>query len=305
MRPAYPPNRFDRDLPRFVSHSRTTTSPRTIQPVWPNGARCAATFTLHFDAQTLWRLLDYETLSNISAGEFGARVGIWRFLELMRRYHVRMTVFVPGWVAETYPDVVRAVADGGHEIGYHGYHHVPADSGWNGSSWDAQQEEAVLDYTISLLQDLSGERPVGYCYRLTPNTTNLLLRKGFRYSNDHMADDIPYWWYSDDGKPTDLLELPYNWVMSDSSFYFHTFAPWAGELRSPEQVIQIWQAEFDGLYEFGRYFLLVNHPQLSGRASRIMALERLLNYVLNKGDVWVATAKEIAEYWRITYPPEC
>jgi peptidoglycan/xylan/chitin deacetylase (PgdA/CDA1 family) len=93
--------------------------------------------------------------------------------------------------------------------------------------------------------------------------------------------------------------------MSDSSFYFHTFAPWAGELRSPEQVIQIWQAEFDGLYEFGRYFLLVNHPQLSGRASRIMALERLLNYVLSKGDVWVATAKEVAEYWRITYPPDC
>ncbi|MBI4279426.1 MAG: polysaccharide deacetylase family protein [Armatimonadetes bacterium] len=303
MRTAYPEHRFAQDMPAFVARSRRTTDARTFQPVWPHGARCAATFTLHFDAQTLWRSMEQETLPNISLGEFGARVGIWRFLDLMARHDIRMTVFVPGWVAETYPDAIRAVAERGHELAYHGYHHVRADSGWDGSSWDAAREEAVMDHTISVLERLGGQRVIGYCSRLTPHTMDLLLRKGFRYCNNHMADDIPYWWMDDQGRPTGLLELPFDWVMTDSSYYFHTYLPFAGDLRSPEEARQVWQAEFDGAYAFGRYFLLVNHPQLSGRASRILGLERLVEYVKSKKDVWIAAAGEVADYWRATYPP--
>ena len=36
---------------------------------------------------------------------------------------LRTTFFVPGWVAETWPDVARSVRDAGHEIGHHGYLH--------------------------------------------------------------------------------------------------------------------------------------------------------------------------------------
>ena len=301
--PPYPENRFEPDLPAFVARSRRTTDRRTIQPVWPHGARCAATFALHLDAQTLWRSLETENLASITLGEFGVRVGIWRFLELMQRHGIRMTVFVPGWVAETYPEVVRAVAEHGHELAYHGYHHVRADSGWDGSTWHADREEAVIDHTLALLERLSGRRPVGYCSRLTPHTMELLVRKGFRYCNNHMADDVPYWWIDDKGQPTGLLELPFDWVMTDSSYYFHTYVPWVGPIREPDEVRRIWQAEFDGMYAHGRYFLLVNHPQLSGRASRIDALEGLVRHIRARTDVWVATAAEVAEFWRATYPP--
>lgn len=46
-----------------------------------------------------------------------------RILRLLRDFDVRATFFILGWVAERQPDLVREIADGGHEIASHGYGH--------------------------------------------------------------------------------------------------------------------------------------------------------------------------------------
>ena len=46
-----------------------------------------------------------------------------RLLELFDRAGVRSTFFVLGWVADRFPSLVRRIADQGHEIASHGYHH--------------------------------------------------------------------------------------------------------------------------------------------------------------------------------------
>ena len=46
-----------------------------------------------------------------------------RFLEIFDAAGVRATFFVLGWVAEQYPQLVRRIAAGGHEIASHGFHH--------------------------------------------------------------------------------------------------------------------------------------------------------------------------------------
>jgi polysaccharide deacetylase family protein (PEP-CTERM system associated) len=46
-----------------------------------------------------------------------------RLLEILDRAGVRATFFVLGYVAEEFPGLIRQVADAGHEIGLHGYHH--------------------------------------------------------------------------------------------------------------------------------------------------------------------------------------
>lgn len=43
------------------------------------------------------------------------------------------------------------------------------------------------------------------------------------------------------------------------------------------------------------------HPQITGIPGRAYMLEELLDYMLDKGDVWFATGKEIAEWWRANY----
>ncbi len=46
-----------------------------------------------------------------------------RILQILANHEVRATFFVLGWVAELFPQVVRRIADAGHEIGCHGYSH--------------------------------------------------------------------------------------------------------------------------------------------------------------------------------------
>src|SRR5438128_2118113 len=44
-------------------------------------------------------------------------------LDLLDRFAMRATFFVPGWIADQYPDIVRSVAERGHEIASQGYYH--------------------------------------------------------------------------------------------------------------------------------------------------------------------------------------
>lgn len=46
-----------------------------------------------------------------------------RLLELFARKQTKGTFFILGWIAEKYPQLVKRIADGGHEIGCHSYLH--------------------------------------------------------------------------------------------------------------------------------------------------------------------------------------
>jgi peptidoglycan/xylan/chitin deacetylase (PgdA/CDA1 family) len=101
-----------------------------------------------------------------------------RILDLFDRLGVRATFFILGEVAGFYPDLVRAIAARGHEVGCHGFHHVDIDLlGPDGFRRELSEARRVLS---SLLE----HPPVGY------RAPNLLLRdfmipilreQGFRY----------------------------------------------------------------------------------------------------------------------------
>jgi polysaccharide deacetylase family protein (PEP-CTERM system associated) len=46
-----------------------------------------------------------------------------RILQLLRAHDTQATFFVLGWVAHRHPEVVREIADDGHELASHGYAH--------------------------------------------------------------------------------------------------------------------------------------------------------------------------------------
>jgi len=46
-----------------------------------------------------------------------------KILNLFNNKNIRGTFFILGWVAERYPDLVKEIAAGGHEIASHGYSH--------------------------------------------------------------------------------------------------------------------------------------------------------------------------------------
>ncbi|MCP4408247.1 MAG: polysaccharide deacetylase family protein, partial [Gammaproteobacteria bacterium] len=46
-----------------------------------------------------------------------------RILDLFSKYRISATFFVLGWVAERFPQLVREIANRGHEVACHGYSH--------------------------------------------------------------------------------------------------------------------------------------------------------------------------------------
>ena len=45
------------------------------------------------------------------------------YLRILEQYHATATFFVLGFVAEQHPQLVKRIADAGHEIASHGYGH--------------------------------------------------------------------------------------------------------------------------------------------------------------------------------------
>ncbi len=79
-----------------------------------------------------------------------------RILQLLADRDVKATFFTLGWVAERYPQLVRQIVQGGHELASHGYGHERA------SDLSPQAFSQDITRAKSLLEDLSGAPVKGY-----------------------------------------------------------------------------------------------------------------------------------------------
>jgi peptidoglycan/xylan/chitin deacetylase (PgdA/CDA1 family) len=275
----------------------------------PRGARCAVCFSFDFDGLSLWfGTFGKFTSQAIGRGEYSARVAVERVLALLQRYGMATTWFVPGHSAETWPAVTRAIVEAGHEIGHHGYcHESPLEM-------TREQEERILVRGIEAIESVTGRRPVGYrspIWDTSDNTAALLLEHGFRYMANGMAEDYkPYRVRIGDvpslterfhyGREIDLLEIPSAWHLSDMIQLEIVYEFPHRVAVSPSEVERIWFAEFDYMYERvgGGVLTYTFHPEGIGRGHRIVILERLLDHIAQKGDVWMPTMRSVAENWR-------
>ena len=260
--------------------------------MWPDGKRCAAAFTFDFDAESVWIADDAENASRpgvLSQGTYGARVAVPLILDLLERRSVKATFFVPGVVAESYPDRVSAIVAAGHELAIHGYTHTSP------SSLSADQEEDELVRARAVLERFS-QRIVGYrspSWDFSSNTLSLLDRLGFRYSTNMMDDIRPYL-----HPGTGIVELPVQWVLDDAAHFWFSAAEWTKAIAAPSQVDEIWRGELEGIRRLGGCCVFTMHPQVIGRPSRLAFLESLVEHALSLDDVWVTTLDAMAEQAR-------
>lgn len=259
---------------------------------WPEGKQCAVALTFDADGETIPLVHDpvhgHERLTLISSAVYGPNVGVPRILDVLESYGLKATFFVPGFTADLHPDmVVRLMADG-HEVGHHGYLHERPDQ------LSDEDEEAVLIRGLEVLERLTGRKPAGYrspAWELKPSTPALLKRYGFLYDTSLMGNDIPYLVDSAAGH---LVELPVQWILDD----FPHFSMNHGGISSPEKVFEVWASEFAGYHRYNGCYVLTMHPFVTGRPSRVLLLERLINYINGFEGVWWATLEEIATWCR-------
>ncbi len=260
---------------------------------YPKGVRFAVNFTIDFDAQ-INRRLKCEPAMELTQGEFGGRVGIWRLIDLFDLHGIKLTLFTPGRICELYPKALRQAARRGHEIANHMWEHqVPSEP---------DLEKDHLQKATGAIERLCGRRPAG---TRSSHKVSSLKSEGYIYTSNEGADDLPYYVLSEDGKGW-MLNLPYHYVLDDA-MYFHF--SWYGSgsagqrLADPGKVFEIWLSAFRQLYQTGRYMNIIIHGFVSGRSLRVAMINRLLFEMKQKPGIWFCTCEELARYCIDKYPP--
>src|SRR5215472_8704165 len=159
--------------------------------MWPEGARCAASFTFDFDAEEVWigeNPANANSPGVLSQGTYGAKVAVPLILELLARHGVQATFYIPGRVAERHPERVAAIVAAGHEVAHHGYTHTSPHQ------LTREQEEHELVRGLEILRGFGAE-VTGYrapSWDLSAHTLDLLQEHGIAYSSNLMDDIRPY-----------------------------------------------------------------------------------------------------------------
>lgn len=264
---------------------------------WPNEYQAAAAFSFDVDAESCVLVHDpasVNRMSLMSHQSYGPRVAVPKLLNILRRQGVLATFFVPGFTAECYPDIVRAMVDGGHEVAHHGYLHEQM------RGIDRDTEARYTDRGLRALYEVAGVVPVGYrapWWEMNWHTPALLAERGFLYDSSLLDGDAPYRFAVEAGSDTSLIEIPVHWGLDDWEPYaFYPDWTGSGVIESPVKVTEMWQLEADAQHQQGGCFVLTNHPFISGRPSRAAALEQLIEGVKALDGMWVTTLAQIAQH---------
>ena len=111
----------------------------------PPGKRFAVCFTFDVDITSLWLgCFKFTTMNPLSRGEFGIE-GLKRILNLLDKYAIKATFYLPGHTALHHPAEMREIADRGHEIGSHGMYHQPKEVGLLGSNTSREEKRGPQD----------------------------------------------------------------------------------------------------------------------------------------------------------------
>ena len=260
---------------------------------WPDGKRAAAFFGFDLDAEAVM-LADHPEVADyldvIAHQRYGPRVAVPRLLRMLDRVRLRTTFFIPGWVAETWPDVARSVRDAGHEIGHHGYLHESV------RGVDEATEEGYLLRGLEALDSVLGVRPIGYrapSWDMNFRTPALLAKHGFRYDSGLMDSDHPYRLAAGESA---VIELPVHWSLDDWNRWNYVPGYASSPILRPSDVEAAWTEELEAIVAVGGLFNLTMHPFISGRPSRAAAIERLIERARSIDGLWLAAGDEIAAW---------
>ena len=271
-----------------------TFNPRSIPLAWPTGRKVAVSLTFDVDAEAglLGESPAYaRRLTSLSEGRFGVVRGVPRILELLRKFAVPASFFVPGHTADTYPGLVETLLAAGHEVGHHGHMHLRSDK------VSPAEQEHEMARGLEALARAGAPKPAGYrssSWEITPETFALVASNGFAYDSSCMGDDRPYF---ESHQGQSILELPVHWSLDDWPMF-----GWGidngGNYTSPATLFDTWNAEFVSARADGRHTTFTMHPEVIGRAARFAQLERFVEQLAHDGAVWFARLDTVAEHVR-------
>jgi peptidoglycan/xylan/chitin deacetylase (PgdA/CDA1 family) len=257
-----------------------------------------------------------DSRADLSRGISAGREGIPRMLQLLEDEGVKASWYVPGHSLETFHEEMKAVAEAGHELGVHGYSHE------NPTDLSREQEDTIIAKGIDLIEDVTGETPVGHrasWWEYSQNTADLVEKYDFLYDSSLMEsefepgfmrkgdswkkiryDQEPETWMEpyEFGEETDVVEIPISWYRDDIPPMMFIKQPnYNMGYASPRMIYDdLYLAQFDFLHNrrgAGVYTLTI-HPDVHGKPHMIPLLEEFIQYVKQHENANICTLEEIA-----------
>ena len=266
---------------------------------WPNGARVAFWVAPNIEFYELYPPA-HPNRSDMSRPapdpqfyahrDYGNRVGVWRMMEVMDRYGVRGSVSLNVAVCEHHPEIIEACVKRNWELFSHGVYNTRFQYAMN-----EDQHRELIEDVMATIKKHSGQKVAGWLSPALSNTEltlDLLAEYGILYTCDLFHDDQPQPVKVKKGR---LISVPYSLEMNDIVVYHQINS------SPPRQYTEVIKAQFDQLYEEGAengtVMCIPTHPFLIGQPHRLRAFDEALEYITGHKDVWVTTAREIAEWY--------
>jgi allantoinase len=273
-------------------------SPITERPPisWPSGARVAVYIGLNVEhflidrpSTSIWPGTAELVPDALNYGwrDYGARVGIWRVIDILDRYGVRASVLLNSDVVHHNPQIVKAGLERSWAWLAHGRTNSVLHTGMT-----PDEERAVLTGIVDTIVAATGRRPRGWMgpgLTETFDTPALLAELGLDYVLDWTNDDQPY--------PLNVpgvISVPYTVELNDLGLF--------GKGTTGPEFVQIVKDQYEQLradsQHSGRVMALALHPFVIGQAFRAKYLDEALAYLATQPDIWLTTSDDIAEHYR-------
>lgn len=269
---------------------------------WPNGKRLALWVNLslqHFPLDQKGQpfpppggmTTSYPDLRHYTLRDYGNRVGVFRVFKALDAYGVHASCAMNARLAERAPYLLDRVVERGHELLCHGWDMDTPHFG--GMDRDAEAE--IIARSLGVLREASGQAVRGW---LSPgksqsgNTPALLAEHGIEYMGDWINDDMPFAFRTPRGE---ITAMPLSTELEDR---FIIMANGHSETEYADQIMDA--CDFllaEAREEGGRMLALNLHPWMVGQPHRIGALERALDHIMARGEVWTAMPSEIRAHW--------
>lgn len=261
---------------------------------WPGGARLAVWVIPNIEVFALDEAVPggfggIPDVSPWSTRDYGARVGVFRIMDVLAKRDIPASVTLNSEVCDAYPQIMEdAMALGWEFLGHN------QSNTRRLTDIPPETERQVIADTLSRIAQTTGSRPRGWLgsgLAETWNTLDYLADEGVEYVCDWVNDDQPY--LMDIGGKR-MVSLPYSTEINDLPAFFRFF-------RSTEDFEAMMRRQSDTLWregaESGRVMAIALHPFVIGMPHRIWALESALDYIAGHDQVWFATGGEIVDHY--------
>jgi len=224
-----------------------------------------------------------------SYGRYNAACGARRLLDMLERRGIAGSVLTSGKVAETRPQMVRAIAEAGHEVVAHAY-----AQDLLGPTLTPDEDTDSIARSTRLIEAATGRRPEGWVSpRVTSSldTQRRLVRAGYRWHGDALDRDLPYVQTFDTGE---ILAIPMSVEFND--------LPHAMRFgRTPGQFVDLFTEALDGIKSQPAETVILDvfaHGHCYGRPAAAWAIDRIAALCTADAALWPTTRAQIAAHCR-------